>query len=551
MALGNPRLSETAPRRPNGAGLSLLLLAVIVGGGLRGYRLLDVGLSHFDEGIYALSGLWPWTGQFEANQHFYSPPLFPFLAGITGLLLGGPLDSAVLLVSFFFGTATIVLAWWLGRSWWDPATGVLAAWIFAVDGMQIQFARVGLTDATFTFLLLLSLGLLRGALEIGRWRGCLWAGLAVGFTWNTKVHGFLPLLLAGGFVLGADWRVRFLRLLLCAVVASLCLAPWLWAFHMKHGLGTLIAQKQGFVSGIAALPDNALRAIDSGSLMSNPAGGVVALVAVLSVAGFRQPSAYALGTSCLFLIGSRWSLVFWIGIAIASVIAGKGNERRALGWMLGWLLFLPALYSPYLRLWLPTESLVLLLGCSGIASLSRAGCRWTPARQFGTCTALGLACAAVVGWTAGMIPTGRLKPPANHGYRTAADQLVEWAERRNKRLVALARPPLFFYLWALNGTDADRLAGKDFELGRLGLDGALVLDHALQDAPTEFRTSVEESIRQQRLELVTSFPVDPSLVTKLDDDPSRKIVSDNDAYAVQVFQPTRQRATTSDADSVE
>src|SRR5436190_4869845 len=125
--------------------LAYLLAALVVGAFLRGYQFSQLGLSHFDEGVYA-AGAGGWWFADPANA-FFSPPIFPLLIGVAYEVFGGVVDSAALAVSFVFSLATVPLAWWIGRTWWDGRVGLLAGWLIAADGMQVAFGRVALTDA--------------------------------------------------------------------------------------------------------------------------------------------------------------------------------------------------------------------------------------------------------------------------------------------------------------------------------------------------------------------------------------------------------------------
>lgn len=89
----------------------LVVLAAVV----RGAGFPRMGLEHFDEGVYAVSGLWPFASEeaapFYVAQHFYAPWLLPFLIGLSYLALGVT-DLAAILVSLVAGSLTVVAVWW-------------------------------------------------------------------------------------------------------------------------------------------------------------------------------------------------------------------------------------------------------------------------------------------------------------------------------------------------------------------------------------------------------------------------------------------------------
>ena len=97
---------------PIGADREILIIAVltVVGGVLRLWGLGRLGLVHFDEGIYAIAGLWAVSPRSLAGLDptviSYAPGGFPFLVGLAYLGLGVS-DIAAILVSIVAGTLTI------------------------------------------------------------------------------------------------------------------------------------------------------------------------------------------------------------------------------------------------------------------------------------------------------------------------------------------------------------------------------------------------------------------------------------------------------------
>lgn len=170
---------------------------------IRLWNLPDLGLTHFDEGPYALTGRMLVTapGQFYSaalSNAYHAPPLFPWLCGAAFRLFGA-VDYVTLLPSMIAGALTVALAYLIGWRADRRATGVWAAAIMAVCEIHIIYSRMALTDSLLTmwFALTVLLGIV--AWQKDRWWLYLLPGAAAGLAMNTKYNGFLPLLLAAGF----------------------------------------------------------------------------------------------------------------------------------------------------------------------------------------------------------------------------------------------------------------------------------------------------------------------------------------------------------------
>ena len=530
------------PQLTTRAEVFLLATAVLLGAGLRGYRLFEIGLSHFDEGVYATSAifLWPWTEGYVDYQGFFSPPLFPMLTGSIYCLFGGPFDSGVMLVSWFFSVATIPLAWWLGRTWWNGPAGLLAAYLLAVDGMQVAFARVGLTDATFTFFFWLSVCLTIWGLRCRSWWPSILAGLAVGLAWNTKYNGWLPLLVSVGYLPGTTWKHAIRRYLVIAAIALLCYVPWAALFHVKHagGYGALLDHHSGYVRGVALLLGNWSQGIDGWLLLVTPTTGAVVLGLALTLdSGCPRLPIVATLIAAVFLAG--WLIVpmclLLVGIGLASA---SGPQRWRLAWLLIVLVLLPGIYSPYLRLWLPTEVLLLVFLAAGITTAGNCRIWPEPRRTL-------LVPAQLVPLTALLIAVlhadhrNTVLPEATKGYREAVTLLTRWCAENGKLTASLTRPPLLFYasLQAVPLYER-RFRGDPRELDELQPGDRLVVDHAISDAP-QFQRQLQSLQADSELRPLAQFAVEPSLVTMLDDYPPAKLPKSAEPYAVRVYQKTR------------
>ncbi|MGL5097204.1 MAG: ArnT family glycosyltransferase, partial [Planctomycetia bacterium] len=368
--------------------LALIALATAVGGFLRFVDFGSIGLSHFDEGVYATSGLWPWTGGFDYHQAYYSPPVFPFLVGLVNLAVGAPWDGAGAFVSAVFGTLTIPLVAWVGREWSGrsagPAVGVVAGWLVALSGLHILFSRVGLTDALFTFCFVLAThAVFRTTLAPTgppTWRALFLAGAAVGLTWNVKYNGFLPVVLALGLAPGVGWSTRLCRLVVIATTAAACYAPWALQFHVKHlaegGYALLAAHQRGYVIGVNGATLRGVSAFLWWTELRGPdlAVGMTFLVSA-AVARARSWSDRRRAALLLFAATTIYLLpvepaAFGATVLVLVGLAADGSIRLARrAWPALVLAALPTLYTPYLRLWLPTFTLAALATAAALVHL--------------------------------------------------------------------------------------------------------------------------------------------------------------------------------------
>ncbi len=195
------------------------------------WGLTRLGLTHFDEGSYALAARW--IASLGAQGHpvepVHAPPLYPLLAALAFRIFGVQ-DWAAIGVSAAAGVATVLVVLRLGRRWFGEDVGRLAALLYASSAYAWFYSRMALTDALFCLLFWTALLLIDRALQEGGARRLLAAGLAVGLCWNTKYHGFLPLLVSALWVLlgaarrgdGRVWR----RWGAVAAVAVAGILPW-------------------------------------------------------------------------------------------------------------------------------------------------------------------------------------------------------------------------------------------------------------------------------------------------------------------------------------
>jgi 4-amino-4-deoxy-L-arabinose transferase-like glycosyltransferase len=145
-------------------------------------------------------------------------------------------------ITALLGTATIALVYLMARRI-SPATGLVAAALFAVQSQHVRESHFVLTDVPMTFFIGLAGLLTVRACERRRVRDCVLVGMAVGAAAATKYNGGVAILLPALALLLTSgswwWRVRAMTLtsviagltfLLCAPYTVIALPEFLNAF---------------------------------------------------------------------------------------------------------------------------------------------------------------------------------------------------------------------------------------------------------------------------------------------------------------------------------
>jgi dolichyl-phosphate-mannose-protein mannosyltransferase len=247
----------------------VVIALTAIGGLLRLWSFGRLGLSHFDEGIYAASGLWIFSRHgivdIDPSTIAYAPPGFPFLVGLAYFLLGAG-DLPAILVSIVAGTLTIpAVAWLAHRTFGSGAGGVAAAFV-ALSGAHIAFSRMALTDVSF--LLVWVLALIQGQrfLERPGAGRAVELGVAVGaaqlFKYNGWLAGAIVLLSAAAWLAfhPREWRSRQTAAtwgwgLVSALVAALVYWPWFAFVQSNGGYSALLVHQRGYLGGFASWPE--------------------------------------------------------------------------------------------------------------------------------------------------------------------------------------------------------------------------------------------------------------------------------------------------------
>ena len=131
-------------------------------------------------------------GGLDPGWYDYPSLLLAVLAPLQ-LPFDEPSYGAARIVAAAIGLGGVAGAWWLGRSAYGAAAGVLAGAACAVSTVHVVYSHMAVTDVLLTTLVTISLALLlTGRLE--------WAGVAAGLAASAKYPGILlaaPMLLVG------------------------------------------------------------------------------------------------------------------------------------------------------------------------------------------------------------------------------------------------------------------------------------------------------------------------------------------------------------------
>ncbi len=482
---------------------TIIGILTLCGAALRFQGFGQLGLTHFDEGVYAIAGLWSvmpgGLASFDPQVIAYAPAGYPLMVGVAYLVFG-VVDSAAIFVSTVCGVLTIPVAGWVGLRTIGPGAGTAASAFAAFSTAHIAFSRKALTDAPFLLLWLIAIGLGGRFLESPRLGRALLFGLAVGLAQNVKYNGGIVgaiIILAALLGLFVDPKIRersaVLRTFgfgaLAALTAALVYLPW-YVFVERHGgYADLLRHHRSYLGGASSwlphLKQQLAQVVAlSGGIRWNVFTWIAAWIAcAVAFRGFGlrlKPAQRWQGVrpayGCLLglaMVGLIPDVSWWIGLAwVAWLLCDPTPARRVLG---SWWLILSVMtpfYHPYARLWLPLEAagwlvlanLLVQLGSfsKSIRDEPRLGAIPLSRRAVvrGVVTAL---CLLMARGQEGMnpprpLPASLFTMPTD-GLRQGASKLVKslrFPSGFGVALRVLVRRPLVFYL-AQNGVSGVRL----------------------------------------------------------------------------------------------
>jgi dolichyl-phosphate-mannose-protein mannosyltransferase len=550
----------------------------LLGGIIRVWSFSRVGLNHFDEGVYALAGLWSISphglGNLDPSLVPYAPPGFPILIGCAYLCLGVA-DASAIAVSAACGMLTVPVAAWLAWRTFGKGAGGATAALAAVSGAHVTFSRTALVDVPFLLVWLATIVLGQRFLERPGPVRAMALGLAVGISQLFKYNGFTSgviVALSAGLWMVFHREARHAKSmartwgwgLSAAAVAAACYWPWFQFVEAHGGYRALVAHHRGYLGGIGSWPGHlALQLAQARMLSGGPiwlaCAGLAATFAALVSIGELDNRRVLTARGFLLAITAAFGCVLlmpeavFVGVLVCLIFALASRMKFAtppvcllgVGWAL--LAVLTPFYHPYARLWLPLQALTWVFvgglfvsicspretGLCGMWFNGKGKNDWLP----------WLAVACVVGGALRVLPARSVWNPPGLGIldpsdslRSASITVSNTIPRERIEVRVFGRPPLLFYL-ALAGR-ADLIRQPDVR--RLLAPGSgrswAVLDMALvrqaSAAAEDLRALITPWTR------VKDVPAWVNLPTLLDVDPSAatdRVVDDRASLVILHF----------------
>jgi 4-amino-4-deoxy-L-arabinose transferase-like glycosyltransferase len=555
-------MSSKPPRLDAGLRREVLVVVVLtlVGAVLRVWSPARLGLVHFDEGIYALAGLWALAPgglrDFDPTAIAYAPPGFSILEGLSYLGLGVG-DFASILVSIAAGTLTIPAAAWVARRTFGSGAGAAAAAFTALSGAHVAFSRMALVDASFLLFWVVTIGQGQRFLERPNLARAVALGLAVGGAQLFKYNGWLSGAIVAASALlwlltqreggHSRWAIAaFGWGTAAALVAAAVYWPWYQFVDSHGGYAALLAHHRGYLGGLSSWPGHLhLQLTQAVALSGGPfwlaCGGLAAAVGMSAAAGdflvdYRflpriVAQVLCLALLCLWLLPNYAWMFVLVWTCFLFIPRERSATRAAIVLAAGWglLLLLTPFYHPYARLWLPLEAFKwILLG--GLFVAMRSACEvagrgaraaWTHAGDrlpwlALVCVLGGLIQALAADWSARNTFPGVLGP--SDSVRLACQSVLRDLPQGVKDLRVFVRPPVAFYLGLASHVaivrepDVDQLLAEGDPNSWALLDLALVRQSPLAGGDLARLLADWTAVRDvpTTLNLPTLLDVDPS-----------------------------------------
>lgn len=364
----------------------LVLVVTLVAFGLRVHSPGSLGLTHFDEGVYALAGLWSVVPgglvSLDPQVISYAPPGLPVLIGVAYLAFGVS-DLAAIAVSVFAGVLTVPCLAWVARRTFGPGAGVASAVLVAGSVAHIAFSRKALTDAPYLLAWVASLGLGGRFLERPTLGRGLAFGVAAGLAQNFKYNGGMMLAVVAltallDLALRTDSRSarQFLRRFgfggVSVATAVLLYVPWFLFVERHGGYAALVRHHASYVGGTAVWWPHwrlqlaqvvAIAGSDQWRSVTWVLAGLTGWLAVGDLTwrqATRSPFVVR-GVLAIGVLAAGASVCpdagWWAGlVALIPLMRSAEPSRRLVG--MSWAVFsiLTPFYHPYARLWLPLHA---------------------------------------------------------------------------------------------------------------------------------------------------------------------------------------------------
>lgn len=498
---------------------------------LRVATLNHVAVEHFDEAVYSSNLFFPAEqgGEYPYRQ-LYAPPLLPAVIEWSTIFSQQFFAKVPfwwpMLPALVTGIATIPSLWWIGRQWFSPLTGMIAAIILAFHEYHASYSRTALTDVPLSFFLLWAVHGLWIAMKSGSYRDAVIAGVLTSFAWWSKYNGWLPLAisLSGGvfyqLICGSTVRnwTRFLRVWIVSSITAFALwCPVLWDCQKIGGYAKVAENHRGYVQGVARWIPNLMLGYDAFDAFVGWLTLFGLIVGIVARFAFWQNRSSSLTPQPL----SRETL-------LAECLAGA--------WFWGLFLATP-MYHAYSRLWVPWL-VVSAIWMSVVISFVP----WKPDRSLvalyrAILTICGGACGLII-FSACVLTTPRFGLPScfeNRDAFVAPAQRVKLLSESLKSIVLVgdSDPGLWFQLRELD-VPAIPTGKLEIVVQKMDRDRLMVFG-PMSQIDDNIQRSFQE--HREQLELLEAIPVKLSLVSLLDLPTSQELRKhpDSQMSSVQIY----------------
>lgn len=526
-----------------------VLIVTIAAGVVRLSYPWRLGLDHFDEGIYALGGLWALNpkglSSLDSGLIPYAPPGLPILIGISYAIFGVS-DVAAILVSIVAGILTIAAIGWVGYRTFGAGAGAAAAALAAFNGAHLLYSRMALTEASFMLAWVMGLGVGGRFLEKPTPGRGLMLGIMVGLGMNLKYSGWMVGVLVAvtaflGVLLESKNRTRSALLrtfgfgAMAAFIALVIYFPWYRFVERNGGYAGLIKHHRSYVGGPETwLPHlkqqlAQVTALSGGEYWLLTAISLAIAMILVLVRGFPIPDKTArvwlitLFGYCAIAFTLLPTVEWWMPLFVLPWLARLNPSARLLG--VGWVVMsiVTPFYHPYSRLWMPLHIFGFLI-IAGILKLTIGVIGWRI--EEGTSTfknprvRLLAGLISVVGVAYSVDQIGQLHPapiPSPTGLYPISWTKSELAAARNlfttqapTSIRAYARPSILFYVLTQVPAGVSRTqSAKDAMSGNRPGDYTL-LDEGIFNSADFEQVPLARSVGwEEPLSPVTWLDIDP------------------------------------------
>jgi hypothetical protein len=199
------------------------------------YALRIVFDAHWRYGL--ATGLYNSSAQIPHFTRPYEHPNANYLVA-PGFFLWGRALTAI------FGTITVALVYVVGRRWWSPSVGLVAALVLATLPFHIRHSQYITVDAATAMTTLIAVAMALRLLERGDLRSYALAGVGVGLATTTKYNAgavILAVLIAHTLRCGRDmlrqsWRMLWSGVWMLAIFVAISPYSALTYSHFTHGI---------------------------------------------------------------------------------------------------------------------------------------------------------------------------------------------------------------------------------------------------------------------------------------------------------------------------